>query len=87
MTATVADPGFPRLGAPIPKIGASSYYFGHFPKNYMKMKRNLDRGRAFLAPLDLPMNKRTSSFNLRDYSFKRKVVMEEKWRENTPVSN
>ena len=35
----VADPGFPRRGAPTSKVGAPTYYFANFlPKNSMRMK-------------------------------------------------
>ena len=39
MQLPVADPGFPRYGAPTPKVGALTYYLANFfPENWMKMK-------------------------------------------------
>ena len=57
----VADPGFPRRGAPTSKMGASTYYLAKFfpDFNCMKMKEFGPRGRARVPdaiPLDPPMS-------------------------------
>ena len=38
--AKEADPGFPRQGAPTPKVGEPTYYFDNFPGNCMKVIKN-----------------------------------------------
>ena len=48
---TVADPGFPRGGAPTPRGGGRQHMIlPNFPKNCMKLKEFGSGGRASLAP-------------------------------------
>ena len=57
-TSSVADPGFPRGGAPTPEGGAPTYYLANFSRKLHENKEILGPrgGRASLAPpLDPPM--------------------------------
>ena len=50
MINVVADPGFPRRGAPTPQALGKNLLFGKFfCENYMKIKENGSKQRASLA--------------------------------------
>ena len=55
----MADSGFPRHGggggATTTKWDVKTYYFGHFPKNCMKLKKKSTRGESLKGSFNPPM--------------------------------